>query len=250
MRQIVSFALLILFIPSLAFSDTLYLKNGRTVEGIIKEETPTYVDLDVGFGNIKFEKSAIEKIEKSDFNELKSLQEKWEKNKEKQGLIKSRAEEIRQEDISKWKQKNATKVQENERKPSSNPRVIDVEMVSGHMGVTVLLNNKVKASLLIDTGASVVMLTKEKGKELGLNLDKEVPDAEMQVADGRKVKAKYIILNSLKIKNIESNNIAAVVLCEDVKGAAFKDGLLGMSFLSKFNLKLDNDNQRIILDER
>jgi len=57
-----------LFLSALAFSsyaDTLKLKNGRSIEGIIKKEDAGMVELEIGAGSAKFLKSEIAEILRS-----------------------------------------------------------------------------------------------------------------------------------------------------------------------------------------
>ena len=41
----------------------------------------------------------------------------------------------------------------------------------------------------------------------------------------------------------------AAILIEEEQGMGFKDGLLGMTFLNKFNLKIDLKNMKVVLEK-
>ena len=73
--------LIFIFLFSQVFADTIKLKNGRSVEGIIKAEDGERIELEVGSGSVKFLKSEIADISRSSGSELSSLRERWKKNK-------------------------------------------------------------------------------------------------------------------------------------------------------------------------
>ena len=110
------------------------------------------------------------------------------------------------------------------------------------------MNNKVQAALVLDTGASVILLRKEVALKLGINLENVKPDSNIIVADGRKVNAKYITLDSVKVENVEAVKVDAAIILDEIGDIGFQDGLLGMSFLQRFNFKVDQRDKRLILE--
>ena len=88
-----------------------------------------------------------------------------------------------------------------------------------------------------------------QGEELGLDLSDTVNNiATLQLAGGHRVAAKMVMLKSVRIKDIEVKNVLAGVLLDD-GGIGFKDGLLGMTFLNRFNLKIDLKNMKMALEK-
>jgi len=67
LRYIILFCLFscLIFRPELG-ADTLYLKNGQTIDGMVKQESDTQVVIDVGAGIFTFNKEEIERVEKND----------------------------------------------------------------------------------------------------------------------------------------------------------------------------------------
>ena len=59
------------------YADTLYLKNGRQIEGIIKSENNGAVEIEVYGGSIKMHNSDIDKIERSEETDNEALRSKW-----------------------------------------------------------------------------------------------------------------------------------------------------------------------------
>lgn len=236
-----------------ASADMVYLNNGRSIEGFLVNEDEQGIDLEVGFGTIKIEKNQIIKIDKSNSEESKAIYQKWEKDKSKSNKREEMARQRKEqqpEDVGGVEEKYET-VQK-EIKKDSNPHYIDIDPKYRHIVVDAFLNKKVHASLMLDTGASIVMLSKAIGQRLGVDLNIDPDDkagiVTMTVADGRKVQAKFVRLESIKVESAEVENVAAAVLLEDAEGSGFYDGLLGMSFLKKFNFKVDRENNRLILE--
>ncbi len=219
------FLILFCFITA-AYADTLYLKNGRNIQGLIKSENDNAIELEVNAGIVKFKKSEIDKIEKVSSEEAGRIRKKWE------GERKDLQKRISQQQL------------EEENKPRKQG------FFQGAQGILlpVTLNKKVEASLVLDTGASIMMLRKDVAKKLGLDLDTAKFDMQVQLADGRKVNAKLVILESVKVQNSEALNVDAAVLLDE-SDINFGEGLLGMSFLSKFNFKVDQKEKKLILEK-
>ena len=113
----------------------------------------------------------------------------------------------------------------------------------GHLLADVIINNKIHASLIVDTGSPVVMLNSIFIQELGLDMS-QFKVGYIEVLNG-KHKAIAVTLNSVKIGDAKAQDVSATIMLEDNK--EIKNGILGMSFLSKFHFTLDQAGQRLIL---
>jgi len=113
----------------------------------------------------------------------------------------------------------------------------------GHLLADVLINHRTHASLVVDTGSPVVMLTSSIVRQLGLDVSQS-PQGYVELLNG-KYKAASISLDSIELGKTQAQDIPAAVLMEDTN--EIKDGLLGMSFLSKFHFTFDQEGQRLIL---
>lgn len=113
----------------------------------------------------------------------------------------------------------------------------------GHFLADVLINNKVHVSLVVDTGSPVIMLPSSLIQELGLDLSQS-NEGYVEVLNG-KYKAAAVSLDSVKVGDAKAQDVNATVLLEDSKD--IKNGLLGMSFLSKFHFTLDEKGQKLVL---
>jgi clan AA aspartic protease (TIGR02281 family) len=238
------------FGPSAVRADTVYFNNGGTIDGIIRKEDANSVDLDIGFGTITCGKKEINKIERSTPDEVKALEEKWERKRK--DLKNSEAEfaierQKRFAEYDRWTREEREKAA----KEASSQGTIDLARDADTHSILVetVLNDKTHATLVLDTGASIVVLTRRKGEELGLDLtDTKNSLATLQLAGDRKVLAKMVILKSVRIKDIEVKDVLAGVLLDEA-GMGLKDGLLGMTFLNRFNLKIDLKNMKMALEK-
>ena len=94
----------------------------------------------------------------------------------------------------------------------------------GHLLADVLINGKIHAFLVVDTGSPVVMLTSSFIQKLGLDL-KQSNKGYVEVLNGR-YKAASVSLDSVKLGEAQAQDVDATVLLEDSKG--INDGLLGL----------------------
>ena len=206
-------------------ADTLYLKNGRHMEGIVKSEDNVMVELEVSGGTVKFKKSEIENIEKTNEEETILMRQKWDKDKI------SLQNKIEKQRIEEEKQ----------------PKKVSFSKDSKGIMVVAKLNNKVDATLMLDTGATLIFLRKDIARQLGINMDNVTPDSSITVGDGRKVDAKYVTLDSVKVENVEAFKVGAAIMLNEAGDPGFRDGLLGMSFLKNFSFEVNQKENKLIL---
>ncbi|MCX5695682.1 MAG: retropepsin-like aspartic protease [Candidatus Omnitrophica bacterium] len=222
-------SLFIFFVfPLYSSADIIYLKNGRSVVGIVKNDNAKTVELEVGEAcQVSFLKSEIENIVKGSSDNSLALRRKWQENK-----IES-------------EEKAAKQKLEEEGAPSS------VKFSSDQQGITVkvILNNKVEAKMVLDTGASVMIITKNIADKLKIDLTGSSLDMKAQVVGGHEIKAKRAFIDRVEVQGVEARNVEAAVLLDDTGKSGFGDGLLGMSFLKRFNFKVDQKNKKLILEK-
>jgi len=210
-----------------ARADILYLKNGRNIEGIIKSEDNESVELEVESGSVTFRKEEIENITRSTPEQHELLRKLWEKQRSETGkrILMQKLEEERQ------------------------PKKVEFFRDRETIALNAVLNKRVEARLILDTGATLVILRKKMAQELGIDPESAVPDVLLTLADGRQISAKRIILASLKVENTEAENVEAALMLEEVGEGGFGDGLLGMSYLKNFNFKVNYVDKELILEK-
>lgn len=113
--------------------------------------------------------------------------------------------------------------------------------------VDALINGTVLARLIVDTGASIVVISRDVAERLGMVSESMDATIEIIMADGTSSNAKPVMLSSIKVGDAEVRNVQAAVLESSLVGGV--DGLLGMSFLSGFVVSVDTSSKKLILEQ-
>lgn len=117
---------------------------------------------------------------------------------------------------------------------------------SSNLTVEVKLNDSLTCVMIVDTGASIVSITKNVADLLGIDLSGVRNDIELTVADGSAIRAKEVYLKSVQVGDSRAEDVIAAVV--DNPPGPGVEGLLGMSFLNNFGVTLDSANKKLILD--
>ena len=125
----------------------------------------------------------------------------------------------------------------------SNGYAVPVKSHNGHFIVEALINGNIKANLMVDTGATLIILSESLGQRLGVKDNKDYPSMSFNTAGG-KVESPLFVLDSLKIGGAEAFGLEASTN-PNFKGNV--DGLLGMSFLGEFKVEIDRENSKMLL---
>lgn len=249
MHRTVIFFLIALSAAS-AHADTVYLKNGGEVEGIIEKEDEQNLEVNMGFGTVTFKKSQVRSVERSSAEASVDMAKKWEEKKKE---LTAKEKEFNEARDKRFNDAYENWMDEAREKKSGEPgevKSIKVAKDEGgsHVVVEALLNGKIKAVLLLDTGASLVVLSKRIGEELGLDTADAKNTMMLRLADGRMANAKAVVLDNVKIGDVEVEKVMAAVIIDQLPAPNLKDGLLGMSFLNKFNIKMDLKEMKMTLE--
>lgn len=204
-------------------ADTIFLKNGRSIKGIIVREEKDSVYLDVGFGAVTFQNKDIKQIYRSTARESSQIRKKWEQDTDMKKEKKSQRER--------------------------RPQEITIDKFKDHIIVEALLNDKVNAKLLLDTGASYTVLFSNIADKLALDIAKEKNGVRLQLADGSNIIAKLITLKSIKVQDTEAKDVEVAIMPGNVDSAGINDGVLGMSFLKLFTFKVDYSKGKLVLEK-
>jgi clan AA aspartic protease (TIGR02281 family) len=217
------------------------LKSGGKIFGVIEEEEETGMILDLGYGKTSISKNDIsEIITPSDSRQKETLIREWknysaDSTKEKSGLRKITENEYFKRFFDL----------ENARKSSTTIRYTDHSKII----VSALINNRIDARLLLDTGASIVVISPEIAEKLHIET-KGQKTLSIQLADKSIAQCIPVQLVSLKVGNASSQNVKAAILSEKTPAGADHDGLLGMSFLRDFHVKINPENNSLILEQK
>ncbi len=126
-------------------------------------------------------------------------------------------------------------------------QIIKLKRVGNSFLTDSTINRKTHATLMVDTGASNVMLAKRIALKLGYNLN-AAKRVKAKLANGKIVPSRVVILKELRIGGAVATNIPAIVL-EQESGGNY-DGLLGISFLGQFVFQIDTVKSELMLQKR
>lgn len=252
MKIMIPFIAAVLLSGAALFADTVYLKNGRSIDGIVQKEDEKSVVVNMGFGTVTFHRAEIKEIERSSAEDSDRMLKKWEEKRIELEAKEKEFEEARHKRFKESYELSIAEERARKAREGSGSESVQITWDRGSRSiiVDVLLNEKAKASLVLDTGASLVILSRKIGEELGLDLSDTKKDiVELKLADGRKSSAKVVILDSVKIQDVEVKKVMAAVMLDQLPDPGLKDGLLGMSFLNRFNFNMDLKNMKLTLEK-
>ena len=124
---------------------------------------------------------------------------------------------------------------------------VDVTFIGhNHILVPVKINGRKPVKLILDTGASSVVLSRSLATRLGINWStgKEI---EVILANGEKAKGNQVILRSVSVEEFRADNVRATVM-EKAPSPGI-EGLLGMSYLDRFMMRIDAVNKKLVLND-
>lgn len=119
-----------------------------------------------------------------------------------------------------------------------------VSIRGNHVIVPVVLTynkKKVKARLLLDTGATNITLHSNIARKLSVE---NTQKGTMRVAGGNLIDAEAFVLDSVMVGPHTKNNLQAGIIDNNGPAVAF-DGLLGMNFLRNLHYTVDFENRVI-----
>lgn len=126
--------------------------------------------------------------------------------------------------------------------------IVPVKSYGGSLLVKVQLNHTRTANLILDTGATMTVLSNDVALDLGLNASTATQLSTVNTAGGP------IQVNLTKIASIQAGtaqvNDVDVAIHDLPDGQAGIDGLLGMSFLNHFLVTLDTIQGQLHLQPR
>lgn len=96
--------------------------------------------------------------------------------------------------------------------------------------------NGVEGTFIVDTGASFVTLTQSFAGKAKPKMFKTDP-VEMQTANGT-TSANLATVDRVKLEGLSASNVPTIVVTKGLGNGV--DGLLGMSFLSRFSLTIQD----------
>lgn len=110
----------------------------------------------------------------------------------------------------------------------------------GHYFAPVEINGRV-TTMMVDTGASIIALSAEDVRKLGVMVPSGAPTVQLSTANGV-VSAPRVKIPELRLDSITVRDVEATLLPEGVRSVS----LLGMSFLNKLSSFQVSDGQLLL----
>ncbi len=102
--------------------------------------------------------------------------------------------------------------------------------------VTVTVNGDHTVEMVLDTGASSIVLPYKTAMECGVKVDNSAITVQMVVASGAKFKSKLVTLDTVRVGKFSAEKVECVVLPPEATNAPI---LLGMTYLGRFNFSIN-----------
>lgn len=114
---------------------------------------------------------------------------------------------------------------------------------SGLIMVEAVLNGGVKAKMVLDTGADIVVITEGLSKKLRQDLSQGGETIKLHTNCGE-LRGISFVVNKIELGTAGKENVRAVVTPDDFTLSGF-EGLLGLSFLGDFKITVDYQRSKI-----
>ena len=223
---------------------TIQLKNKGKIKGVIVKETEEGIFVDVGFGTVGVSRDQIEEIEYPAGGEKGDMVRTWRIHRTE--TIRNIKRKRRDEEAVERRIEESVRIKEEIARKARREEGYRIKFAdSSRIQVEAVLNEETTATLLVDTGATLVVIPIEIAERLtGVDLD-SARKVEMKLADGTVRESVPIMLRSVEVGDMKAMNVQAAAM--DLQG---KSGLLGMSFLSRFHIHIDAENKELVFREK
>ena len=125
------------------------------------------------------------------------------------------------------------------RAPTASREIVMTASSGGHFTPAGAINGQA-VRFVVDTGATLVSMGRDEALRLGLDLS-GARNGVTQTANGP-VAVQIVVLDRVRVGEVEISNVGAVVMPQPLPFV-----LLGNSFLSRFQMRRDNDVMRLEL---
>lgn len=223
------------------------LKNEGQISGVIIYQDKENITLDVGFGTVVITKEEIKAIEIPEGKEKEVKTKKWKKHQKEITTSEDKKEQAKLEYFERIQENIRIEEEKRKRREAAEKEKEHRVKFSGSRNLIVdaIISDKIQTRLVLDTGATSVVLPIEMVQKLGAKGAKYSKKIKVRLADGSIRQAYAIVLKSVQIGDIKAYNVEAIAI--NSKGNV---GLLGMSFLNRYHLKMDFENRELVFKEK
>jgi len=121
---------------------------------------------------------------------------------------------------------------------------VPIREINGGTIVQVQINGSDPVPFILDTGATAVTLSETLARQLRIPYDLK-KGSEVRLANGTTAKAFPVLLDTVQVGDASANDVRALIL-QRSPGVGVQ-GLLGMTFLKRFEVQLDANSSKLVL---
>ncbi len=125
--------------------------------------------------------------------------------------------------------------------------IIRFSSKSAGIRVTTQFNQKITGRFIFDTGASYVTISESFSLLLGIDLS-TARTILVQTAGGIRT-AKLAVVDEIELQGLQAKHVEIAIMKDGLIGDK-QDGLLGLSFISRFNYTIDNNKHIITIEKK
>lgn len=130
---------------------------------------------------------------------------------------------------------------------TETPVPVPIRIVKNAIYVNATFNQKEYVTLLLDTGASISMITLDVAEHLDISPEKDAPKGTIRLIGGKTIEAPYVSLSEVKVGDAVVNNLMVGVYSV-FPDEPLVDGILGADFLRHFTVTVDHDTRQLRLE--
>ncbi len=130
--------------------------------------------------------------------------------------------------------------------PAGGEGVVAISVRGNNILTQGTVNGRRQMTFVVDTGATYTSIPSGVARALGIEPPPSGPTVRLLTASGE-VRAPLLVLETLRLGSAEERDVEAVIL--DLPGAQGGDlGLLGLSFLGRYRVKIEREQGQMILE--
>jgi predicted aspartyl protease len=123
--------------------------------------------------------------------------------------------------------------------------IVKFSPLDGHVLVPVVLNDSLQATVMVDTGAGITILSKELVRDLGLAEQTTHPITLKTIA--KDVQGQLVTLDSIQIGGLRKDHFPVAIADLSLVDKGQFHGILGMDFMKNYIIRIDNETQSMTL---
>jgi predicted aspartyl protease len=129
---------------------------------------------------------------------------------------------------------------------SEEATVVPIRVRRNQVFVTAVLNDKKSANLLLDTGATITMLSPEMAEKVGIAPELDAEKWTVSLLGDKQVEMPFVKLPEIRVGDATVKNLSVGVFTVDPDRPGI-NGILGEDFLSHYVVSIDHKSEQLKL---